>query len=632
MPFTMSDPKEYTIGWICAVEAEYVAAQELLDEEHPSLASQDAKDNNIYTLGSIGLHKIAVACPPHWNYGVVSAANVARDMLRTFTNLRFGLMVGIGGGVPTTQDIRLGDIVVSSLDYEKGAVLQYDFGHTVQDKAFKTTGHQNAPPSLLQAAVQALEVRYRRRGNEIDKHVTAILDLNPRLQGKYCRPDLKADRLYQSDYVHVETSNGSCASSCGLDDANLIKREPRSKFNDNPKVHYGLIASGNMVMKDAVLRDNLAREKGMLCFEMEAAGLMNHFQCLVIRGICDYSDTHKNEDWQGYAAIAAAAYAKDLLNIITPSKVEAEAKLVDLVSDGELSEQLLGIISILVSSLPVLTIDVQSSTENTESTVGSMQVNAHFDKIADWLSPPDPSTNFHKAREQHHLGTGYWLLDSDKYISWKSERNSFLWLNGIPGCGKTILSSTVVADLEHKHPLSLLYFYFDFSDTHKQSFENAVRSFIYQLYYKQGDCRPEVDSLYSSCSNGYKQPSNEVLLALLQNLIKEAGEVWIVLDALDEHEDEGGRRTKRLLPWIKNLRDCASSTHILVTSRPEIDIKLGIEGWACHEEIISLKGGLVDQDIRDYVEAMVQKMHRWQSRPDIQKEIKDALVRKADGM
>src|SRR5690606_20569016 len=92
-------------------------------------------------------------------------------------------------------------------------------------------------------------------------------------------------------------------------------------------IHYGLIASGNQVMKDAFIRDKLAKEKDILCFEMEAAGLMNHFPCLVIRGICDYSDSHKNKEWQGYAAMTAAAYAKDLLSLVAPNNFEATQRL-----------------------------------------------------------------------------------------------------------------------------------------------------------------------------------------------------------------------------------------------------------------------------------------------------------------
>src|SRR5689334_15530237 len=82
-------------------------------------------------------------------------------------------------------------------------------------------------------------------------------------------------------------------------------------------VHYGTIASGNQVVRDGVKRDNLSSKLGgVLCFEMEAAGLMNNVPCLVIRGICDYADSHKNKMWQPYAAATAATYAKELLSII----------------------------------------------------------------------------------------------------------------------------------------------------------------------------------------------------------------------------------------------------------------------------------------------------------------------------
>jgi len=105
-------------------------------------------------------------------------------------------------------------------------------------------------------------------------------------------------------------------------------------MEDNPAIYYGLIASGNQLMKDALIQDTLAKEKEVLCFKMEAAGLMNHFPCLVIRGICDYADSHKNKEWQGYAAMAAAAYAKDLLYRIAPSRVVAERKITDILSTG----------------------------------------------------------------------------------------------------------------------------------------------------------------------------------------------------------------------------------------------------------------------------------------------------------
>lgn len=100
---------------------------------------------------------------------------------------------------------------------------------------------------------------------------------------------------------------------CGYDSTSLVLRYPRSEDEDNPVIYYSLIALANQLIKDAIIRDKFAAEMDMLCFEMEAAGLMNHFPYLMIRSICDYSDSHKNKEWQGYTVIVAAAYAKDLL-------------------------------------------------------------------------------------------------------------------------------------------------------------------------------------------------------------------------------------------------------------------------------------------------------------------------------
>jgi len=103
-----------------------------------------------------------------------------------------------------------------------------------------------------------------------------------------------------------------------------VVRLSRPEDMDDPVIHYGLIASADRLMKDAQARDVLAVKEGVLCFEMEAAGLMGRFPCIVIRGICDYSDTHKNDIWQGYASATAAAYAKALISMV-PSEEVAES-------------------------------------------------------------------------------------------------------------------------------------------------------------------------------------------------------------------------------------------------------------------------------------------------------------------
>jgi nucleoside phosphorylase len=328
----MPNPSDYTIGWICAVLREHVAALSFLDEKHDGLDEQPVNDNNNYTLGRIGKHNVVITALPHWEYGLINAANAARDLVRTFHNVRIGLLVGIGGGVPTKHDIRLGDIVVSSTNYGNGAVFQYDFGKTVQNKKFTTTGFLNKPPLFMMTAVAALEAEYILYGHQLEETIKDTLDKNSRLRRDYERPDASTDRLYRPNVIHSKKDNESCATTCGDDEASLVRRDTRSE--DNLVVHYGLIASANRIMEDASVRDELAQEKDVLCFEMEAAGLMDHFPCLVIRGICDYSDTHRNELWQGYAAMVAAAYAKDLLYQIPCSKVEAEKSIKELFSSG----------------------------------------------------------------------------------------------------------------------------------------------------------------------------------------------------------------------------------------------------------------------------------------------------------
>lgn len=101
-----------------------------------------------------------------------------------------------------------------------------------------------------------------------------------------------------------------------------------------PVIHYGLIASGNQVMRHGITREKLRKKHGMLCFKMEAAGLMNNFPCLVIRGICDYSNTHKNKRWQHYAAAVTAAYAKEHLGVIATVQVE-QTEIVKILERGE---------------------------------------------------------------------------------------------------------------------------------------------------------------------------------------------------------------------------------------------------------------------------------------------------------
>ncbi|KAH0538460.1 hypothetical protein FGG08_004958 [Glutinoglossum americanum] len=313
-------PQEYTVGWICALPKEMTVAIALLDEEHESLHLQD--DDNSYALGRIGNHNVAIACLPLGQIGTTSAAIVATRMKSSFRSIRFSLMVGIGGGVPSERyDIRLGDVVVGMPDHEYGGVVQYDLGKTVEKdglEGFERTGSLNAPPPVLLNALAMLVARGPLRANQLPRYLSEVkIRIS---QSKFAYQGEEHDQLFEAEYHHV---NGTTCEQCN---GKLVVRPPRN--SQDPVVHYGTIASGNRVIKNGAVREKFRKKYGMLCFEMEAAGLVNNFPCIVIRGICDYADSHKNDRWQEYAAATAAAYAKDLLSII-PTEQAAKTLTVE---------------------------------------------------------------------------------------------------------------------------------------------------------------------------------------------------------------------------------------------------------------------------------------------------------------
>lgn len=266
-------PDDYTVGWVSALPVELAAATELLDEEHDELP-QDDDDNNFYTLGRIGEHNVVIACLPAGQTGTNSAATVAMQMKRSFHSIRFSLMVGIGGGVPSDKaDIRLGDVVVSQPFAEYGGVIQYDFGKSTPS-GFVRTGFLSPPPRLLLNALAKVQALSLRGKSHFQSHLSRI-DHIPEFRRDHAGPDI----LFESTYDHI---GGSSCETC--DKVKLKKRTPENR--ENIMAHYGTIASSNQVMRDGTTRDNVSSELGgVLCFEMEAAGLMNNFPCLVIRGM-----------------------------------------------------------------------------------------------------------------------------------------------------------------------------------------------------------------------------------------------------------------------------------------------------------------------------------------------------------
>ncbi|EHK21282.1 uncharacterized protein TRIVIDRAFT_192299 [Trichoderma virens Gv29-8] len=254
--------ERYTVAVVCAMSMEMSAVRYMLDKEHPRL-QQKQGDFNTY---------LAVK-------GKGSAATVANNLARTFPAITPRFLIGIGGGVPSERnDIPLGDVVVSMPNGEYGSVVQYGPGKET-DGGFVLKGFLWPPPPLLRSAVENMRSDHLVSDNRIE--------------------ELKQPTCDQCDHQRA------------------IQRQDR-EF-PGPQIHYGLIAFGDRVMRTT---NGTARTGfgGVPWFEMETAGLMTEYSCIIIRDISDYANSHKNDGWLHYTAAKAAACTKELLSYLQPGE------------------------------------------------------------------------------------------------------------------------------------------------------------------------------------------------------------------------------------------------------------------------------------------------------------------------
>ncbi|PLN79471.1 nucleoside phosphorylase domain-containing protein [Aspergillus taichungensis] len=600
----MTGPSEYTVGWICALPCEYVAAQSCLDEEHDDVSLDASQsDNNDYTLGRIGKHNVVIAVLPKGGHGTTSATAVARDMLHCFPNIRIGLMVGIGGGVPTKKDIRLGDVVVSAPQDGMSGVFQYDFGKSVQNQAFVSTGVLDQPPAALRGAMARIEAWYDRKGHQIEERLNAVLSENPRLRQKYSRPNSTSDLLFRPDLTHDSICNGG--SGCVNDPENLVLRRERPQC-EAITIHYGTIASGNQLMKNAVIRDELSQTKNILCFEMEAAGLMNHFPCAVIRGICDYSDSHKNDQWQGYAALTAALYTKDLLTQLSPREVNVEKRIADILSD------------------------VNKALARTEMGVRNMEPKLEmqeYNTILDWFTDLDHGLQLRDHISRRAPKTGGWFVESAEFNKWLTEPRQLLFCPGIPGAGKTMIASIVINHLhrvfENEKKVGIAFAFLSYQA--QLSHFDLLRGLLKQLIpYPVPD---EVVDLYEYHTQKGTRPSLDEVFSSLCTIISRFSRTFIVIDGLDEIPVSAGVRSK-IVTELFNIQDTVGA-NIAVTSRPISGI---VERF---EERNSIRRDIraTDDDVRRFINSEILTFQTWIREADgLERNITDTVVKATDGM
>lgn len=341
----------YTVGWIAALAHEWAAAVAMLEERHgkPQDYEKRHSDTNTYHWGQIGGHNVVITLLAAGVIGTTSAATTAIFMLSSFPNIKMGLMVGIGAAIARPlegQDIRLGDVVVSQPGEDSGGVVQYDLGKSSVTNSIRDGGHPqhkielrgslNSPPLAVLKALNVLKGKFLMEKSKIQQLVKEMLERFPDMAENenddlgYSYQGQHRDRLFEASCLH--TGRTGCKD---CDSSGEVRRDAR-RNPDRPRIHYGVIASGNILVKDAADRDSIFEKTGekCLCIEMEAAGLMNDFPCLVVRGICDYADSHKNDRWQTYAAATAAAFAKEFLRSVDNADLARTPKASDVMRES----------------------------------------------------------------------------------------------------------------------------------------------------------------------------------------------------------------------------------------------------------------------------------------------------------
>lgn len=324
LPPRPRDRRGFEIAIICALTLEADAVEALFDhywdDDGPSF-DKEPGDPNAYSTGVIGRHNVVLAYMP--GMGKANAAAVATNCRASFRGIKLALVVGVCGVVPfspTNEEIVLGDVVVSD------GVVQYDLGRQMpgrfvrKDTLLDSLGRPNQEIRAVLAKLKGL--RHRRQLSAKMADYLNVLRQEPELRPDY--PGPTNDRLFEASYRHKEDRKLCEQLGCN---GRLVSRR-RLETTDMgiaPAVHFGLMASGDSVMKSGEDRDRIAAAEGVIAFEMEGAGVWDSFPCIVIKGACDYADSHKSKVWQRYSAATAAACSKAFLSFWIPSPAQGSS-------------------------------------------------------------------------------------------------------------------------------------------------------------------------------------------------------------------------------------------------------------------------------------------------------------------
>lgn len=615
---------EFETAIICALALEFDAVEALFDETYDgfgvSAYGKQPGDPNWYRTGRIGPHDVVLTCLPEM--GKASAASVASNLQVSFPGVNLGLLVGICGAVPFPSEhteVILGDVIVSD------KVVEYDFGKLYpdgfrQNRVVKET--LGGPNRTIRSFLSGLKTR--RMHEQLQEQTWKYQQtLRSQQDGRWQYPGTSLDRLFHTDYRHKHyhqhpdatclcadcnySSDPVCEKALELSCrklgcmGSLLQRNRLTADSPKPCVLFGSIASADTVMKSGEHRDKIAATEKVIAFEMEGAGIWDSLPCVIIKGVCDYADSHKNKIWQNYAAATASSCAKAFLICWTPSvlaRSDPAPMVYETVQDNIYGETI--------------------SDDQRKQLLNMLR----FDQI-------DARQMSLKAAQGK---TCRWMLKAHRYKEWLDsgslqKHNGFLWIKGKPGAGKSIMMKFLFQEARRsmKNTIVISFFFNARGDTLEKSTNGLYRSLLFNLMSKMPDLISCLDhcgmhSLAAIKETGWQPEMLKEIFRLVVGRLQDRRVVCYV-DALDECPEDDIRDMVSLFEEL-GAREKSGKLLVCFSSRhyPEISIKTGLQ-------LVLEKESDHGDDIRLYIDSQLKIENTPQA-----DEIKSEILRKSSSI
>ncbi|KAH0162964.1 purine and uridine phosphorylase, partial [Aureobasidium melanogenum] len=635
---------DFEVAIICALPLEAAAVLDLFDQRYDKDGSQYGKqegDTNTYSTGRIGRHDIVLAHMP--GMGKSSAASVASGLRLSFRGITLALVVGVCGAAPLDKPLILGDVIISN------SVVEFDSGRQYPDLFERKSGVKDTlgrPNTEIRGLLSKFEVPLIREDLE-----ETILQNLVRLQEKRHTaryPGAEHDRLFPAAYRHIHrqgtssqdclcfssqsNSDSSCSEAlesscdtlgCIVDVLDNPSRHTRfASGAPTPFVHIGTIGSASTVMKSGEHRDSIARKNNIIAFEMEGAGVWDNLPCIVIKGICDYADSHKNKLWQDYAAATAASAAKAFLahwtsgqyNII--SGRSSRKRRLSYSPENDFSASY-GARRTPRPERQNAVISALSLTDHisTGSQTPSASVNPDIRKIRLDALAFEQLDARHDTIKNAHAATCEWLLSKSEYLDWHSEdkvpeHHGFLWIKGKPGAGKSTIMKFAYTNAKKNIGGSVVisYFFNARGESLEKSTIGMYRSLLFQLLSNVPRLQEVLDTNEATDLQTVSPDlwTTETLQLLFGRAIEKLEDQRLIcfVDALDECENNEDQ-VREMVGFFEALGECAtmenSQFFVCFSSRhyPHITID------KCVELILEAQQGH-SEDITKYINSRLK--------------------------